>query len=114
MTRSTLFRLPVAFAAVVAVVAVAAGGALAANYVAKPSITGFSPGTAKAMAKVTVHGKNFSKVRSVRVDGKSMAFKVDSTTKIVLTLSSTAKSGRIAVVTSGGTAMSTRSLAIKA
>jgi hypothetical protein len=114
MSRSNALRLPVAAAVVLVLAAVLAGSALSAGYALKPAITSFSPGTAKAMATVTVHGKNFSAVKTVKVDGKSVAFKVASTTKITITLPSTVKSGKIAVATAGGTATSVRRLVIKA
>lgn len=114
MSRSTTFRPAVSAVAALVLVAVLAGSALAASHAVKPIITGFSPSTAKATATVTIRGKYFSSVKTVKVDGKSVAFKVASAKKITFTLPSTAKSGRIAVTTAGGTATSVHKLTIKA
>jgi IPT/TIG domain len=98
-----------AVAAVSAGALVAAGSALA---VTSPAISSFAPSTVKAASKVTIAGKNLKGATWVKVDGMKMKFKVLSPTKIVVTLSSSAKSGQISVATAHGTATSTKSLTI--
>jgi hypothetical protein len=101
-----------AVAALAALVLVAAGSALAAARVTLPSIKSFTPAKTKPSTTVTVMGKNFKGATAVTVDGVKMKYKVDSATKIIVTLSSKAKTGAIAVTTPGGTATSAHMLSI--
>jgi len=101
-----------AFAAAVAAVLVCAGAALAATPASAPSITKFTPTSAKTTASVTIDGKRFTNVTAVKVDGLAMTYKVLSPSKIVATLSSKAKSGKISVTTKKGTATSTGKLTV--
>jgi mono/diheme cytochrome c family protein len=91
---------------------VAAGAAVAVAATAKPSITRFAPLSAKPLASITVTGKNFTAVKSVKIGGLTAKFKTASTTKITATVPSTAKSGKVAVTTAGGTATSAATLKV--
>lgn len=79
-----------------------------------PSITSFSPASAAVAAKVVVLGKHFTKVKWVKVDGRTAKFKLDSAGKLTVTIPAKAKSGKIEVETVAGTATSAKALAIKA
>ena len=100
------------FGATVAVVAlVAVSASLAVT--AQPSITTFTPSTAKPGVMVTITGKNLKGAKAVEFAGlKATTFKVDSATKITAKVPAKAKSGKIAVVTSTGTAMSSTTLKV--
>jgi len=99
-------KLSVAVAAV-AVLALA-GSSLAAT--GKPSISGFTPGSAKVGATVTISGKNLSGATAVKIDGRKASFKVKSATRISAKVPSGAKTGKISVTTKKGTATSSKSL----
>ena len=107
-------RLRVALVLVILVGAAAPAAALAAAKPKLPVILRFTPGTAAAMTKIVVAGRNFSHVRFVKVDGLRARFKVDSATKLTVTVPKKAKTGRLAVMTSAGTARSAHALKIKA
>jgi hypothetical protein len=98
-----------------AVTAVAAGALVAtgsALAVTSPAISSFTPTKVKPVAKVTIAGKNLTGATKVMVDGMAMKFKVVSPTRIVVTLSTGAKSGVVSVTTKHGTAKSTKTLTI--
>jgi hypothetical protein len=79
----------------------------------KPSITSFTPLTAKAGVMVTITGKNLTGASAVDFDGlKAVTFKVASATKITAKVPTKAKSGKISVTTKGGTAKSSSSLKV--
>ncbi len=99
-----------AVAAFAAVVLVVAGSALAAARVTLPTISTFKPTSVKPASKVTISGKNLKGATAVTVAGMKMKFKVSSATKIVVTLSASAKTGEIKVTTPHGTAVSTQEL----
>jgi mono/diheme cytochrome c family protein len=98
--------------AALALTAVAAWAAVAVAATVKPSITRFAPLSAKPLASITVTGKNFTGVKSVKIAGLTAKFKTASTTKITATVPSTAKSGKVAVTTAGGTATSAATLKV--
>ena len=98
------------FAAAAVAVLAFAGSALAAARAEAPLITKFAPATVKTTHKVTIDGKYFTGVKTVKVDGMTMTFKVVSPSKIVATLSSKAKTGKISVTTKSGTATSKSTL----
>jgi mono/diheme cytochrome c family protein len=99
-------------AAALALTVVAAWAAVAVAATAKPSITRFAPLSAKPLASITLTGKNFIAVKSVKIAGLTAKFKTASATKITATLPSTAKSGKVAVTTAGGTATSAATLKV--
>jgi IPT/TIG domain len=92
----------------------APAAALAATHPKMPTVSSFSPTSVAAMAKIVVVGKNFSHIKSVKVDGLKAKYKVDSATKLTVTIPAKAKSGKIAVTTSAGTGRSAHALKIKA
>ncbi len=104
LTTRTLRALPTAAALITA--AAVAGPAFAAGHALKPAIASFTPTTAKPTAVVTVLGSNLTGAKIVKIDGMSAKFKVLSAKKLTVTLPSKAKSGKIAVTTTGGTATS--------
>ena len=97
-------------AAVAAAVLVAASAAFAVT--AKPSITKFTPSTAKPGATVTITGKDLTGAKSVMVGSLKATFKVKSSTTITATVPTKAKSGKITVVTKNGTAVSSAMLKV--
>jgi len=112
MSGRVSYRRTAVLAASAAAVLACAGAALAASRAEAPLITKFTPVTAATKASVTIDGKYFTGVTAVKVDGKTMTFKVVSPSKIVATLSTKARSGKISVTTKGGTVMSHRKLTV--
>jgi hypothetical protein len=72
----------------------------------KPVITKLSVTKAKPMEKFAVDGKHFTHVLWVKVDRLRAGHKVDSATKITVTVPRHAKTGRVEVMTRAGTAWS--------
>jgi IPT/TIG domain len=72
-----------------------------------PTITSFSPTSGPVGAKVTINGTNFTGATSVKFNGVTATFVVNSATKITATVPTGATTGRITVTTAGGTATST-------
>ena len=97
-------------AAVAALALVAVSASLAVTV--KPSITAFTPTTAKPGTTVTIMGKNLKGAKAVEFAGLKGTFKVVSASKITAKVPTKAKSGKIAVVTNAGTAVSSTSLEI--
>ena len=95
-----------------AVAAVATGSALAATHVAAPSISSFSPTSAKVGAKVMISGKNFKGATSVMLGSTKLTFKVVSAGSISATIPTKAKSGTLTIVTKGGKATSKTKLSV--
>jgi hypothetical protein len=96
--------------AVTAAALVAVSASLAVT--AKPSITSFTPSTAKPGVMVTINGKNLKGTKAVEFAGLKGTFKVDSASKITAKVPTKAKSGKISVVTSAGTAVSSSTLKV--
>jgi IPT/TIG domain len=71
-----------------------------------PTITSFSPTSGPVGATVTINGTNFTGATSVKFNGVTATFIVNSATKITATVPTGATTGRITVTTSGGTATS--------
>ena len=97
-------------AAVATAVLVAAASSFAVT--AKPSITKFTPTTAKPGAMVTITGKDLTGVKAVEFNGLKATFKALSATKLTAKVPSKATSGKITVVTTAGTAVSSTALKI--
>jgi hypothetical protein len=72
-----------------------------------PTITSFSPTSGPVGASVTINGTNFTGATSVKFNGVTATFIVNSATKITATVPTGATTGRITVTTPGGTATST-------
>jgi hypothetical protein len=89
------------------------GSALAAQAVS-PSIRSFSPSGGKVGSKVTITGAHFTGASVVKIGAMKTAFKVGSASTITATVPANAKSGKISVTTSGGTALSAKSFVVPA
>lgn len=82
--------------------------------VASPTITYFSPGSAKVGASVTITGTNFTGATSVKFNGvASTMYMVKSAGSITAVVPKTT-SGKITVTTPGGTAISAGSFSVLA
>jgi len=85
------------------------GGKLTSNKIFRvtPVILSFSPTSGSAGTKVMINGSSFTGATKVTFGGvKATAFSVDSDTQITATVPTGAKTGKIAITTSGGTAVS--------
>jgi hypothetical protein len=78
----------------------------------RPVITKLSITKAKPMQKFAVDGRHFTHVTWVKVDRLRAPYKVDSPTKITVTVPKKAKTGRVEVMTRAGTAFSLHMLRI--
>ena len=68
-----------------------------------PTISGFSPNSGPVGTSVTINGSNLSGVNSVKFNGTSATFTVNSASKITAKVPSGATTGKISVTTPGGT-----------
>jgi hypothetical protein len=71
-----------------------------------PTISGFSPASGGVGSGVTITGTNFTGATSVRFNGQSAGFTVNSSTQITATVPNCSSTGTISVTTAGGTANS--------
>jgi outer membrane protein assembly factor BamB len=91
------------------------GGFIAAApaFAAAPTITSFTPTTAKLLTPISITGTGFSSPATVRFGGvAATAVTINSATSIAATLPSAAPSGYITVTTGGGTATSATVLTV--
>jgi len=93
-------------AVIASAVMASAGSVLAAGLTLKPSISSFSPRSAKALATVTIDGKNFRGTKTVKIAGLRAKFKTVAATEVTATVPSKAKSGKIVITTAAGSAIS--------
>ncbi|MEA2559582.1 MAG: hypothetical protein QOH06_1086 [Acidobacteriota bacterium] len=77
-----------------------------------PSISFFNPISGQAGAQITITGTNFANVQSVRFNGVSAGFFVNSASSIMATVPAGAASGPITVTTAAGTASSTQGFVV--
>jgi subtilisin family serine protease len=77
-----------------------------------PSISGFSPASGGVGSSVTITGANFTGATSVKFNGQSASFTVNSSTQITATVPNCSSSGTISVTTAGGTATSSSSFSV--
>ena len=77
-----------------------------------PTITSFSPTAGPVGSSVTITGTNFTGATSVKFNGVSATFIVNSATKITATVPTGATTGPISVTTAGGTATSTSNFTV--
>ncbi len=77
-----------------------------------PTISGFSPASGGAGSSVTITGSNFTGATSVKFNGQSASFTVNSSTQITATVPNCSSSGTISVTTAGGTANSASSFSV--
>lgn len=78
----------------------------ATDFIVAPRINSFSPTKGAQNAKVVISGANFSNASSVKFNGTSSIFTVNSSTQITTSVPARATIGRITVTTLGGTATS--------
>ena len=71
-----------------------------------PTIVSFSPTSGRVGGTVTVTGANLTGATAVKFNGIAASFTVASETQITATVPAAARSGKIAVTTPGGTALS--------
>jgi hypothetical protein len=92
-----------------ALAAALASPALAAT--PKPAITSFTPTTSNVGATIIISGKHLSGTTAV-VFGriKAQTFRIVSATRVTAIVPPSAKTGKITVITKGGSATSTASL----
>lgn len=84
----------------------AAAKSKAAGAAVAPRITKFSPTTGKVGTKVTINGANLGKASWLEFGGVRAKFTVSSKNWIIATVPKNARSGKIRVHTSAGTAVS--------
>jgi len=91
-----------------AVVVTAPGGSggSAKAFRVTPVITGFSPTSGKVGTPVTITGTSFTGATSVTFGGVSATFTVNSDKQVTATVPSSAVTGKIAITTPGGVALS--------
>ncbi|MEA2162821.1 MAG: hypothetical protein QOK37_948 [Thermoanaerobaculia bacterium] len=77
-----------------------------------PTISGFSPASGAAGSSVTITGTNFTGATSVKFNGQTASFTVNSSTQINATVPNCSSSGTISVTTAGGTATSGASFSV--
>ena len=77
-----------------------------------PTISGFSPASGGVGTSVTITGTNFTGASSVKFNGQSASFTVNSSTQITATVPNCSSSGTISVITAGGTATSSSSFSV--
>ena len=77
-----------------------------------PTITGLVPALGPVGATVTLTGTNLTGATAVKFNGTSASFTVTSSTQIAATVPVGATSGRIAVTTPGGSAISAASFTV--
>ncbi|HLX32291.1 MAG TPA: IPT/TIG domain-containing protein [Gaiellaceae bacterium] len=74
---------------------------------AAPTISSFTPSSGASGAAVTINGSNFTGATSVKFNGTSQpTYTIVSTSKITTTVPAGATTGKISVITGGGTATS--------
>ena len=87
--------------------------ATAVNFKIIPTLTGFTPGSGTVGSQVTITGMSFSQATAVKFGGvAATTFIVNSDTKITATVPSGAVTGKISVVTPGGTGLSATSFTV--
>ncbi len=90
------------------------GGTLTSNkkFRVTPQITGFSPPSGPAGTPVSITGQSLTQATKVAFGGVSATFAVDSDQQVTATVPTGAVTGRISIVTSGGTATSATNFAV--
>jgi len=80
---------------------------------AAPTITSFSPPQGRVGTAVTINGTNFTGVQAVTFNGTSASYQTVSSTRVSALVPAGATTGRIGVVTAGGTATSSKSFRVR-
>jgi len=81
-------------------------GLSATNFQVPPTIANFTPASGAIGAAVTINGTGFTQVSSVKFNGVTAPFGVNSLSQIVANVPLGATTGKITVTTTGGTATS--------
>jgi len=76
------------------------------DFFVTPVITSFTPSNGSVGTEVTITGNNFTGATSVKFNGVSGFFLVDSSTQVRATVPAGATAGKISVTTAGGTGLS--------
>jgi len=82
------------------------------SFLVIPTVTSFSPTSGKSGTTVYINGSGFIGASKVTFGGVSASFTVLSANQVKATVPRRAKSGRVAVTTSGGTAQSSTSFTV--
>jgi hypothetical protein len=82
------------------------------SFLVIPDITGFSPSSGPRATTVTINGSGFKGATKVTFGGVAASFTVVSANQVKATVPRKARSGRIAITTSGGTAQSSTSFTV--
>jgi hypothetical protein len=77
-----------------------------------PKLTGFLPGSGSVGSSVVLSGTGLTNVTAVRFGTKAAAFTADSAAQITATVPAGAVTGKITVVTAGGTAVTATSFTV--
>jgi IPT/TIG domain len=77
-----------------------------------PKLTSFTPGSGAAGDSVTIAGSGFTGVSAVNFNGAASSFSVDSDHQITATVPAAGTTGKLSVVTPGGTATSATNLLV--
>ena len=90
------------------------GGTLTGNkkFRVTPQITSFSPPSGSVGTPVTITGQSLTQATKVTFGGVPATFTVDSDQQVTATVPTGAVTGRISIVTPGGTAASTKSFTV--
>ena len=77
-----------------------------------PSISSLSPGSGVAGSYVTITGAHLTAATSVKFNGVSASFVINSETQITAAVPASATSGTVTVTTASGTATSSTSFTV--
>ncbi|MCA1674928.1 MAG: hypothetical protein LC799_22980, partial [Actinobacteria bacterium] len=77
-----------------------------------PTVTSINPETGPVGSTVTINGTNFTGITSVRFNGVSATFTVNSATRITATVPTGATTGKVTVTNSAGTGTSTANFTV--
>jgi hypothetical protein len=83
-----------------------------ASYKVAPTVTSFTPTSGPVGTKVTITGTGLEQTTKVTFNNVSASFTVTSDTQITATVPTGATTGKIAVVTKGGTVMTATSFTV--
>jgi hypothetical protein len=95
------------------VVTGAGSGQSAGTFKVVPKLTSFSPGSGLVGSSVTISGSGFTDVSAVKFNGvAASSYTVDSSSQITAMVPLGASTGKLSVVTAGGTATSASSFTV--
>ena len=108
VTGSTFINVTVPAGALTGPVTVTTGSTTLTStqtFLVKPTITSFAPPNGPVGTSVTINGTGLSQLTKLTFNGTSTTFTVNSDTQIATTVPTGATTGKIAVTTTGGTAV---------